>query len=104
MFDEIPDLNEMEPIIVELEFEDDTKGKYEIISMFEYDGGMYAALQPADTPDDAEEVELMLMEMQDYEYNDLTGDLNFELENIEDDRLMEEVQDYFEKLLEESEE
>ena len=81
---ELPDLNEMEDVILTIEEEDGTKTECQVICMFEYEDRAYAALTPTD--EDIAEAYLFAVTLEDQ------GDeVEFTIENIEDDALLEEV-------------
>ena len=89
---EIPDLNEMEDIIVTIEEDDGTETECQVICMFEYDERAYAALTPTD--EDAEEAYLFSVT-----FEDQGDEMEFTLENIDNDELLEEVAKVFESII-----
>ena len=74
--------------IITLEFDDGAEVECEIMGVFDYDGKDYIALIPLDDSDD---VYL-------YGYKEV-GDDEFELEDIEDDDLFENVVKEFEAIM-----
>ncbi len=98
-----PDLNEEEDFVVHISLDDGSEGDYMAIAMFECREHAIAAFAPADTDDDSDETEVILMEMEDYVYNIEDGSIEFQLENIEDPDLMDEVVEMFQELVEDIE-
>lgn len=79
--------------IITLEFDDGTTVECEIMGIFDHAGKDYIALIPEDDSDD----------VYIYAYKDVDED-SFELEDIEDDDLFEEVVASFDAIMESSEE
>ncbi|HAK58489.1 MAG TPA: hypothetical protein DCP06_05865 [Lachnospiraceae bacterium] len=92
---ELPDLNEMDDIIVTIEEDDGKQTECQVICMFEYDNRAYAALTPTD--DDIEEAYLFGVT-----FEDQGDEVEFTLENIDDDELLEEVGGVFESIMAEA--
>lgn len=79
--------------IITLEFDDGATVECEIMGIFDHAGKDYIALIPEDDSDD----------VYIYAYKDVDED-SFELEDIEDDDLFEEVVASFDAIMESSEE
>ena len=92
---ELPDLNELDDIIVTIEEEDGTETECQIICMFEYDDKAYAAL----TPTDENIAEAYLFGLTIEEQGD---EFEFTIENIDDPSVLEEVSQVFENIMEEN--
>ncbi len=92
---ELPDLNELDDIIVTIEEEDGTETECQIICMFEYDDKAYAAL----TPTDENIAEAYLFGLTIEEQGD---EMEFTIENIDDPSVLEEVSKVFESIMEEA--
>lgn len=92
---ELPDLNEMEDVIVTIEEEDGTETECQIICMFEYEDKAYAAL----TPTDENIAEAYLFGVT---FEDQGDEVEFTIENIDDDALLEEVGGVFESIMAEA--
>ncbi|MCR4605310.1 MAG: DUF1292 domain-containing protein [Eubacterium sp.] len=92
---ELPDLNEMEDVILTLEEEDGTETECQVIAMFEYDDAYYAAV----TPTDENIAEAYLFGV---EFEDKGDEVEFTLTNIEDQNLLEEVGAVFESIMEQA--
>ena len=90
---ELPDLNEMDDIILDIEEEDGTTTECQVIAMFEYDDAAYAAL----TPTDESIAEAYLFAV---EFEDQGDEVEFTLSNIDDPKLLEEVGSVFESIME----
>ncbi len=89
---ELPDLNELDDIIVTIEEEDGTQTECQVICMFEHKDKAYAALTPTD--DDIAEAYLFGVTIEDQ------GDeMEFTIENIDDDDLLAEVGEVFEAIM-----
>lgn len=89
---ELPDLNQMEDIILTIEEEDGTQTECEMICMFEYDERAYAAL----TPTDENNNEAYLFHVT---FEDQGDEIEFTIDNIEDEDLLEEVGQVFESIM-----
>ncbi len=89
---ELPDLNELEDVILTIEEEDGTKTECEVICMFEYDDKAYAALTPTD--ENISEAYLFGVT-----FEDQGDEIEFTIENIEDEGLLEEVGQVFESIM-----
>ena len=74
--------------IITLEFEDGTELECEIMGVFDYSGKDYIALIPLDDSDD----------VYIYGYNEV-GDDEFELIDIEDDELFQNVVEEFDAIM-----
>ncbi len=90
---ELPDLNEMDDIILDIEEEDGTTTECQVIAMFEYDDAAYAALTPTD--ENIAEAYLFAVE-----FEDQGDEVEFTLSNIDDPKLLEEVGGVFESIME----
>jgi hypothetical protein len=94
---ELPDLNDLEDIIVTIEEEDGTETECQVICMFEYEDNAYAALTPTD--ENIAEAYLFGVTIEDQ------GDeMEFTIENIEDQSILEEVSQVFESIMAEANE
>ena len=92
---ELPDLNEMDDVILEIEDENGTKIECQVIAMFEYEDEAYAALTPTD--EDNNDAYLFRLQIEDQ------GDeLEFTLDNIDDEEKLEEVGQVFTQILEQA--
>ena len=92
---ELPDLNDMDDIILDIEEEDGTTTECQVIAMFEYDDAAYAALTPTD--ENIAEAYLFAVE-----FEDQGDEVEFTLSNIDDPKLLEEVGGVFESMMTES--
>ena len=92
---ELPDLNEMEDVILTIEEEDGTETECQVICMFEYGDRAYAAL----TPTDENIAEAYLFGVT---FEDQGDEVEFTIENIDDDELLQEVGQVFESIMEEA--
>jgi len=92
---ELPDLNEMEDVILTIEEEDGTETECQVICMFEYEDKAYAAL----TPTDENIAEAYLFGVT---FEDQGDEVEFTIENIEDEELLEEVGHVFETIMNEA--
>ena len=90
---ELPDLNDMDDIILDIEEEDGTTTECQVIAMFEYDDAAYAALTPTD--ENIAEAYLFAVE-----FEDQGDEVEFTLSNIDDPKLLEEVGGVFESIME----
>ena len=91
---ELPDLNELDDIIVTIEEEDGSQTECQVICMFEYDDKAYAALTPTD--ENIAEAYLFGVTIEDQ------GDeMEFTIENIDDPSILEEVGAVFENIMNE---
>lgn len=90
---ELPDLNDMDDIILDIEEEDGTTTECQVIAMFEYDDAAYAALTPTD--ENIAEAYLFAVE-----FEDQGDEVEFTLSNIDDSKLLEEVGGVFESIME----
>ena len=94
---ELPDLNELDDIIVTIEEEDGKETECQVICMFEYEDKAYAALTPTD--DNIAEAYLFGVTIEDQ------GDeMEFTIENIDDPNILEEVSGVFESIMAEANE
>lgn len=84
--------NDEEVVTITLEFDDGESLLCEALFVFEVDGKEYVALAPADDPD-SEDIYL-------YEYFE-TGENEFELGDIEDEKVYEKVGEEFDRIMEE---
>ena len=94
---ELPDLNDMEDIILDIEEEDGTTTQCQVIAMFEYEDAAYAALTPTD--DEIAEAYLFAVE-----FEDQGDEVEFTLSNIDDQKLLDEVGSVFESIMEQVDE
>ena len=85
----------MDDIIVDIEEEDGTTTECQVICMFEYEENAYAALVP--TAEGADEAYLFGVT-----FEDQGEEMEFTLENIEDDKLLEELGEVFMSIMEQS--
>ncbi len=92
---DLPDLNELEDIIVTIEEDDGTETECQVICMFEYDEKAYAALTPTDENNDDAYLFGVTFEEQGDEFE-------FTLENIDNDELLEEVAQVFTSIMEQA--
>ena len=92
---DLPDLNAMEDVIVTIEEEDGTETECQVICMFEYEEKAYAAL----TPTDESIAEVYLFGVT---FEDQGDEVEFTIENIDDDDLLEEVGHVFETIMAEA--
>ena len=92
---ELPDLNELEDLIVTIEEDDGSETECQVICMFEYDEKAYAALTP--TSEDSEEAYLFSVT-----FEEQGDEVEFTLENIDDDDLLAELAEVFSHIMEES--
>ena len=90
---ELPDLNDMDDIILDIEEEDGTTTECQVIAMFEYDDAAYAALTPTD--ENIAEAYLFAVE-----FEDQGDEVEFTLSNIDDPKLLDEVGGVFESIME----
>ena len=90
---ELPDLNDMDDIILDIEEEDGTTTECQVIAMFEYDDAAYAALTPTD--ENIAEAYLFAVE-----FEDQGDEVEFTLSNIDYPKLLEEVGGVFESIME----
>lgn len=89
-----------EEMFVDLELEDGTVKKCEVITVLEVDGKDYVALLPEGQKDDAEEFDVWFYELiEDPDDPDVEPELNY----IESDEVYEAVADAFEEYLDELE-
>ena len=95
-----PDLSKSDDLIVHLELDDGTEGDYMVIIMFECRDLAIAGFIPADTSDDVDEAEVFFMEMANYSFDERDGEIEFQLENIDDPDLYNEVGEMFQELVE----
>ena len=92
---ELPDLNELDDIIVSIEEDDGTETECQVICMFEYEEKAYAALTPTDPNNDDAYLFGVTFEEQGDE-------VEFTLENIADDELLEELAEVFTSIMEQA--
>ena len=92
---ELPDLNELEDVIVTIEEENGSRTECQVICMFEYEEKAYAAL----TPTDDEIAEAYLFGVT---FEDQGDEIEFTIENIEDEELLAEVGQVFESIMAEA--
>ena len=81
---DLPDLNELDDVIVTIEEENGTQTECQVICMFEYEDKAYAAL----TPTDDEIAEAYLFGVT---FEDQGDEIEFTIENIEDEDLPDGV-------------
>ena len=89
---ELPDLNDLDDIILTIEEEDGTQTECQVICIFEHKDKAYAAL----TPTDDEIAEAYLFGLT---YEEQGDEVEFTIDNIEDDALLEEVGQVFETIM-----
>lgn len=89
---DLPDLNQLDDVIVTIEEEDGTETECEVICMFEYEDKAYAAL----TPTDDEIAEAYLFEVS---FEDQGDEIEFTIQNIEDEQTLAEVGQVFESIM-----
>ena len=92
---DLPDLNELDDVIVTIEEENGTQTECQVICMFEYEDKAYAAL----TPTDDEIAEAYLFGVT---FEDQGDEIEFTIENIEDEDLLAEVGQVFESIMAEA--
>lgn len=89
---ELPDLNELDDIIVTIEEDDGSETECQVICMFEYDEKAYAAL----TPTDENIAEAYIFSVT---FEDQGEEMEFTLENIDDEELLAEVGEVFTSIM-----
>ena len=94
---ELPDLNEIDDIIVNIEEDDGTETECQVICMFEYGEKAYAALSPTDE----NIAEAYLFEVTIENKGD---EMEFTMENILDDDLLAELSEVFNNIMAQNEE
>lgn len=92
------DCHDQELDIIELVDEDGESVEFSFIGSFELDDQTYIALEPADTPVDAEEAEVVILRIE----SDDEGQDSYV--GIEDDKELQKAFDHFLKLMDEMEE
>ncbi|MBO4395233.1 MAG: DUF1292 domain-containing protein [Eubacterium sp.] len=92
---ELPDLNALEDIVVTIEEEDGTEIECQVICMFEYEEKAYAALTPTD--EDSEDAYIFGVS-----FEEQGDEVEFTLENIDDDELLEELSQVLMQIMEEA--
>ena len=92
---ELPDLNDLDDIFLTIEEEDGTETECQMICLFEYNDRAFAALTPVDEAINEAYLFAAIVDQQGDE-------IEFTIENINDDELMEEVSQVFTSIMEQA--